>query len=717
MSIAIKRAFIPPSYSTGRDEVGDRTSHHSSSSANKIYAKEHDGLDFATSDLLMDTYGFCEQFWEAGPLRQAPGLATPLRHLARGFPRALPAITSSENAQPTPQPFDLRSITAIVSASVQAALAAFRVDITSDIRAAIIAGIAEVQMEQQAPENLRTSHNRAVIAPREHAMDIDIHIPSQGLVHTQTPIPTSIPPVPRVSSFTAVVDVQEKMKTFFQDPEAKFTCPAQSQLLYASCARIDTLVAIMGTGSGKSLAFELPPSYEDKRSVVVHAFKSMTAESERRAGEKGLRWHHWTASEPDVGDARLIILAVESFITPAFQSYVFMSHQTEHNIDNANRFLNANEGLIGRCVFDEAHNILASKSYRPAFTQLYNGYKNPIPRYYLTATLPPCLETQFLAACGLPPTTTIIRAPTNRVEHSFSITTIDGKSDLEDVTANLARLVEVTCFQPVSRGIIYTTSIGAAHRVAQNLDVVSYTSDDFEESRIHSVDIWRKGAVKWIVATSGFIHGVDYPRVDCIIFMNLPRGMFDFVQGSGRGGRGGSPAKIYVVKTSRSNLALRDSQAQILCYQQFQDWKNNTSQCRRHHISLCMDGILVKCLELPGAQKCDICDPRSIQIQLAKEAVRNSLERLDGTKYGAEGRIHAVEMDTDLEAQHLIAPLSEFIPSEVAMHPQNLRRDLPSVANMLTAAQIRILQERKREYMNRCSFVLSCVLRRCGENG
>jgi hypothetical protein len=332
MSIALKRAFIPPMYGQQREEIGDATSGHKSYAANKIYAHEHDGLHFATSDLLLETYDFCELYWEIGPLRRAPGLATPLRLLNRGLPLA-PTSTGPAILQLTPQTIDPHAMSQLVSSAIQAALEAFRLDMSADITRSVIAGIATVAVEQNALGI--TQHHRIEgqnVAPA--ATVTDVNEPEQPLemsvsatvaesaaVTPALAIPQLVFPPQIPSTFSSSVNVLAHLQEFFQDPNAEFTCPAQQQLLEATCSRVDNVVAIIGTGKGKSLAFELPPMYEDKRTVVVHAYRSMTAESERRAHDKQLKWHHWTASDTDVEDARLIILAVESFTTEAFQRF------------------------------------------------------------------------------------------------------------------------------------------------------------------------------------------------------------------------------------------------------------------------------------------------------------------------------------------------------------------------------------------------------------
>jgi len=55
---------------------------------------------------------------------------------------------------------------------------------------------------------------------------------------------------------------------------------------------------------------------------------------------------------------------------------------------------------------------------------------------------------------------------------------------------------------------------------------------------------------KWMVATTALLLGVDYPRVDAVVFLESPYGVYEFVQGTGRAGRSGQKSLIAIVRQS-----------------------------------------------------------------------------------------------------------------------------------------------------------------------
>ena len=56
-----------------------------------------------------------------------------------------------------------------------------------------------------------------------------------------------------------------------------------------------------------------------------------------------------------------------------------------------------------------------------------------------------------------------------------------------------------------------------------------------------------------MIATSGFLQGIDYPYIDTIIFCKMLYGLLDIVQGSGRGSHSGQPSVTVLVTDSKTS--------------------------------------------------------------------------------------------------------------------------------------------------------------------
>ncbi len=194
-------------------------------------------------------------------------------------------------------------------------------------------------------------------------------------------------------------------------------------------------------------------------------------------------------------------------------------------------------------------------------------------------------------------------------------------------TVQLAQHLQQQCFDPQSRGIIYCRAEKDAIDLADKLGGGLYTGKIPYAQREAEYADWRQGNHKWMIATSAFIAGVDWPRVDCILFYKTPHDIYDLVQGSGRGGRSGQPCPVILIHAGQpSGLTVQPSNTlDVKQPHVMTNWLNNTLKCRRHAISLCMDGQAQKCQDLSNALHCDICAPTSNFWKNAKAAYNGLL--------------------------------------------------------------------------------------------
>jgi superfamily II DNA helicase RecQ len=117
--------------------------------------------------------------------------------------------------------------------------------------------------------------------------------------------------------------------------------------------------------------------------------------------------------------------------------------------------------------------------------------------------------------------------------------------------------------------------------------------------------------------------GYDYHLVEDVIFFEIGYGLFNLVQGGGRGGRSGKKANVILltndwVHTCHQNL---DPAEDMELLELMAQWAHNTKLCRRWIISDAMDSQPTTCAKLAGAQLCDICQPDSQITGLLREAV------------------------------------------------------------------------------------------------
>ena len=290
-------------------------------------------------------------------------------------------------------------------------------------------------------------------------------------------------------------------------------------------------------------------------------------------------------------------------------------------LSDQHRFYRRHEGDIKRIVVDECHQILTSVEYRHQFSALKELANFPVQKIYLTATLPPNLEYELKVATSLPGTTTVIRESTDRPNLGYHVLHCqEFVADTNQVVVELAKLIEGG-FDTDSRGIIFCRSVSRVELVAEKFGGCRSHAGMEEKDRLQAFDNWLSGSAKWMVATTGFLHGIDYGWVDGIIFLELPYGLMNLVQGAGRAGRKGRPAHVFLLHSSnQAYLMGLDSDPDRICYVEGVGYLKNTTECRRSIITRVMDGVGVGCRDVFNALLCDICEPES-QMATASKAL------------------------------------------------------------------------------------------------
>lgn len=268
------------------------------------------------------------------------------------------------------------------------------------------------------------------------------------------------------------------------------------------------------------------------------------------------------------------------------------------------RFIESHHHLISMIVFDEAHVILTSSSFREDMNDVRQAMTCRVPLTLLSATLPTKLVQGLMDKLNLPKETNVIRAPTNRQEHHYAIWEVH-KQSLVKTTAAFIHLCS-SLLHGSQRGIVFVRSKDEGRRLAEhfgNLDFVH--SGVEEEDRLGMIHRWKSGlSGGWIIGTTSLIQGVDYYDVHLVVFMGPTFGMVDLVQGAGRAGRNGKHSRVVVLNTK--DLYQNRDNDDFGCRRELINWLQDNG-CRRVGISQCMDGIISTCATLPNAYPCDVC--------------------------------------------------------------------------------------------------------------
>lgn len=307
--------------------------------------------------------------------------------------------------------------------------------------------------------------------------------------------------------------------------------PLQEDIIDSVMKNHDTL-ALMPTGGGKSLTFQIPALARDGICLVITpliALMKDQVENLNKRGINALSIHSgMTRNEIDItldncifGDYKFLYLSPERIDTELFQARV-------------------SRMKVNLVAIDEAHCISQwGYDFRPSYLNIAKL------RDYLAKWAP------FLAL-----TATATPAVINDIQEKlhFKEKNVLWKSFERKNLIYLVREVEnkngyliKTLAKVQGSGIIYTRSRKHTVELAELLKKQGVSSDFYHaglnsDQRNKKQDAWQKGHIRVIVATNAFGMGIDKPDVRFVVHYDLPDSLEAYYQEAGRAGRDGMQA-------------------------------------------------------------------------------------------------------------------------------------------------------------------------------
>ncbi|MDD2966497.1 MAG: DNA helicase RecQ [Desulfovibrionaceae bacterium] len=308
--------------------------------------------------------------------------------------------------------------------------------------------------------------------------------------------------------------------------------PYQQEIITSLCRGQDVF-AVMPTGGGKSLCYQLPAHVLHGVCVVISPLISLMKDQVENARANGLSAAYFNSTSTqaerrqlhhDLQDNTLDLL----YISPErLGSAAFVNYMKQVN--------------IAFFAIDEAHCISQwGHDFRPDYLALS----------LLAEEFPQCPVAAFTATATQQVTSDIIdqlhlrsplevRASFNRPNLYYQIM---PKRDVKKQVLYVLRQYAD------ESGIIYCSTRKkvdeyAAWLAEQGIKVRAYHAGLSEEERSLAQEDFRHDVCQVIVATVAFGMGIDKPNVRYVLHADMPRSMEAYYQETGRAGRDGSPAR------------------------------------------------------------------------------------------------------------------------------------------------------------------------------
>ena len=314
--------------------------------------------------------------------------------------------------------------------------------------------------------------------------------------------------------------------------------PGQEAVIRAVLEGRDTL-AVMPTGGGKSLCYQIPALMQESLTVIVSPLISLMKDqvdsllqssvADAAALHSGLspeeRWE--VERRVRTGEIRMLYVAPERLRSLEF-------------------VLSLRRAGVGLFVVDEAHCISEwGHDFRPDYLFLPRAVRDlgSPPVLALTATATPRVRQDIRRSLRM-------RDPHVEVT-SFNRPNLTYRVVPAEKREKVARILDVIRTSPPP-GIVYATTRKECDELAAELrssgvDAAAYHAGMGAARRNEVQERFMTDEVGVVVATIAFGMGVDKPNVRFVVHSAVPGSLPAYIQESGRAGRDGEPSECVVL--------------------------------------------------------------------------------------------------------------------------------------------------------------------------
>ena len=301
----------------------------------------------------------------------------------------------------------------------------------------------------------------------------------------------------------------------------------QEEIVQTALENRDVL-AILPTGGGKSVCFQVPAMMREGIAVVITPLIALMKDQVQNLNDRGIkalcvnagmsrREVELTLNNAAYGDFKFLYVSPERLGTQMFRNYLL-------------------EMNVSYIVVDEAHCISQwGYDFRPDYLQIGTLRQMvEAPIIAVTATATPKVSEDIMQRLGFKDKC-LIKSGFERPNLSYIVRNCEDK---------LGQLLNI-CTNVQGTGIVYVRSRKKTEELSAFLTSNGISSSYYhaglgQESRSDRQSRWKSGQIRVMVCTNAFGMGIDKPDVRFVVHFDVPDSPEAYFQEAGRGGRDGN---------------------------------------------------------------------------------------------------------------------------------------------------------------------------------